>query len=47
MYIDCYSLKSIVGCDGSYILLACYFVAADYLAPSVLPILLMLLAIDI
>ena len=33
--------------DGSYILLACYFVAADYLAPSVLPILLMLLAIDI
>ena len=32
--------------DGSYILLACYFVAADYLAPSVLPILLMLLAID-
>ena len=47
MHIDCYSLKSVVGCDGSYILLACYFVAADYLAPSVLPILLMLLAIDI
>ena len=28
-------------------MLACYFVAADYFAPSVLPILLMLLAIDI
>ena len=34
--------------DGSYILpLHAIFVAADYLVPSVLPILLMLLAIDI
>ena len=44
--LDSY-MSNISKCDGSYIFLACYFVAADYFAPSVLPILLMLLAIDI